>query len=222
LELRSAFIFEKIAARRLTKMVDTFSHHVQLRKRTLGALTDSNPENLYRAIDQIIKTFTSHGKLFICGNGGSAADAQHIAAEFVNGMTHPNGLHLPAIALTTDTSVLTAHANDYSFQSIFEVQLKALSRPGDCVLFLTTSGKSSNIVKAIEYCTEMDLPAIVITGNHSNLDNFDLISIKIPTVDTQIIQEMSLILEHYVCLEVIAELQRLKTNRSEGVSSDIN
>lgn len=198
-------------------MIDAFGDFVELRQSTLANLKAFNAENLYKAIRQIIETFSNNGHLFICGNGGSAADAQHIAAEFINGMSHPNDLHLPAIALTTDTSVLTAHSNDYDFKSVFEVQLKALSKPGDCVLFLTTSGKSKNILTAIEYCLKKGLPSIVLTGNHSNLNNFDLISIKIPTSDTQIIQEMSLIVEHYICGEVIAELRKQKPITTKGV-----
>ena len=203
-------------------MYHSFSDFAELRKSCVSSLQNISPEGLKNAIKQIVETFANNGQLYICGNGGSAADAQHIAAEFINGMNHPNNLHLPAIALTTDTSVLTAHSNDYNFHTVFEVQLKALAKPGDCALFLTTSGKSKNILKAIEYCARIGLPSIVLTGENTNLDKFNLICIKIPAVDTQIIQEMSLIVEHYLCGEVITELRKFKINSDKGIKHDIN
>lgn len=203
-------------------MVNTLSNYLESRKLTLQILIDSHSHYVDAAITQITRTFANNGKLFICGNGGSAADAQHIAAEFVNGMTHPNNVHLPAIALTTDSSVLTAHSNDYSFNSVFEVQLKALSNKGDCVLFLTTSGKSKNILKAIEFCSKKGLPSIVITGDHLNLDKYDLITVKIPSSNTQVIQEVSLILEHYICEKVIDKFRKQTMLTIDGTSNVIN
>jgi len=160
-------------------------------------------ENIELAIEQIISTFRSGGKVLICGNGGSAADAQHVAAEFVNGMTHPNTLHLPAIALTTDSSIITSHANDYSFDGIFELQLKALANPQDCVILLTTSGKSLNILKALKYCEISGIASIVISGDTSDFSNRCNVAIKLPTSDTQIAQELTLIVEHFICEKVI-------------------
>lgn len=174
----------------------------------LEGLSQSIHQNLDKVIIEVTKTFSSNGKLFICGNGGSAADAQHIAAEFVNGMSHPNDLHFAAIALTTDTSILTSHANDYSFDGVFEVQLKALASPGDCVLLLSTSGKSRNITQALKYCRESHITSILITGENAFQNDNQTIVLNIPSTDTQIIQEISLMIEHYICEKVIENMKK--------------
>ncbi|RLB79396.1 MAG: phosphoheptose isomerase, partial [Deltaproteobacteria bacterium] len=108
-----------------------------------------NIEKLIFLSERIAQAFTNNKKLMICGNGGSAADAQHIAAEFVNRyeMERPS---LPAIALTTDTSVLTSIGNDYSFKEIFSKQIKAMGLDGDVLLAISTSGNSENVVKAVK------------------------------------------------------------------------
>lgn len=195
-------------------MIHAFDQYVELRKQTLEKLLNSDPRNLLHAIGKIIETFNNNGKLFTCGNGGSAADAQHVAAEFVNGMSHPNDLHLPAISLTTDTSILTSHANDYNFDGVFELQLRALASPGDCVLLLTTSGKSRNILQALKYCQNHDLTPIVITGNNSLLENDSTIVVSVPSANTQIIQEMTLIVEHFICEKVIEALKPARSHVS--------
>lgn len=188
-------------------MVQSFQEYVSSRSVALNKIHESLGENLEWAISEISKTFKNEGRLFICGNGGSAADAQHVAAEFVNGMSHPNNLHLPAIALSTDTSVITAHANDYSFDGVFEVQLRALAKPGDCVLLLTTSGKSRNVAHALKYCQKFGISSIVITGNSVKMSDYSMITIAIPSSNTQVIQELTLIVEHYICERVIEGLR---------------
>jgi D-sedoheptulose 7-phosphate isomerase len=188
-------------------MEKTFEQHLDLRLLALKGIQDSHENLIERAVEEITKTFKTGGKLFICGNGGSAADAQHVAAEFVNGMSHPNELHLAAIALTTDTSIITSHANDYNFEGIFEVQLRALANSGDCVLLLTTSGKSRNIIRALKYCQDHKITPIVISGEHSMLDKDAGLVLRIPSSNTQVIQEVTLIIEHYICERVIENLR---------------
>ncbi len=190
------------------KLNSSFEDHLKSRLFALQIMKDSSKLDIDRAVNRIIQCFASGGKVFICGNGGSAADAQHVAAEFVNGMSHPNDLHLPAIALTTDTSVITSHANDYNFDGVFEVQLKALARPGDCVLLLTTSGKSRNIIQALEYCQDFELMSIVITGKNSIISHESTIVLTIPSANTQVIQELTLIIEHFICEKVIETLKQ--------------
>ena len=188
-------------------MSNTFEMHLEARLTAIQGIENSHAEIIERAVAELIRTFKNQGRLFICGNGGSAADAQHVAAEFVNGMSHPNELHLPAIALTTDTSIITSHANDYNFDGIFEVQLKALANPGDCVLLLTTSGKSRNIIRALKYCQDNKLTPIVITGEHSISNNDAGLVLRIPSANTQVIQELTLIIEHFICGKVIQGLK---------------
>lgn len=188
-------------------MNNTLEIHLEARLIAIHRIENSHAEIIERAVAELIQTFKNCGKLFICGNGGSAADAQHVAAEFVNGMSHPNEMHLPAIALTTDTSIITSHSNDYNFDGIFEVQLKALAKPGDCVLLLTTSGKSRNIIRALKYCQDHKLTSIVITGENSILNKDAGLVLRIPSADTQIIQELTLIMEHFICEKVIQGLK---------------
>lgn len=139
------------------------------------------------------------GKLMLCGNGGSAADAQHVAGEFVNRflMDRPG---LPAIALTTDSSVLTAIANDDSFDRVFARQLEALARKGDVLLAISTSGNSPNILAALDAAREKELYAIGLSGGSGGkmAGKCDLL-IAVPDERTPLIQEMHLAAEHVFC-----------------------
>lgn len=144
------------------------------------------------------QTFEKGGKLLICGNGGSAADAQHMAAEMVSRMLHERKIHLPAIALTTDTSNITAIANDYSYDQIFEFQVKALGRPGDVLLGISTSGNSKNVIKAVDAAKDAGLYTVSLTGGsggklremtHLNLN------VRLGT-NASMIQETHITIEH--------------------------
>ena len=120
-------------------------------------------EGFARAVEAVTERYRAGGRLYIAGNGGSAADAQHLAAEFVSRLARDRA-PLPAEALTTDSSILTAIGNDYGFENVFSRQLAGKARAGDVFLAITTSGRSANIVKALEQCREMRLPSIVFTG----------------------------------------------------------
>jgi len=128
-------------------------------------------ENLPRFLDAIklvSQAFERGNKLLLLGNGGSAADAQHIAAEFVNRFIIDRP-PLPAIALTTDTSILTSVANDSAFQDIFARQIKALGKEGDVVIGLSTSGNSPNVIRALEVAKEMGIKTVALTGNDGGM-----------------------------------------------------
>ena len=122
-----------------------------------------NIKLLEQIADQIVKTFQLGNKILLCGNGGSAADAQHIAAEFI-GRFKRERKSLPAVALTTDTSVLTALANDYSYESVFSRQVEGLGEKGDILIALSTSGTSKNVVEAVKRAKELGLITIGFTG----------------------------------------------------------
>ncbi|GAG28409.1 unnamed protein product, partial [marine sediment metagenome] len=122
-----------------------------------------NLSNLVQAAEKIALAFTSDRKLLLCGNGGSAADAQHIAAEFVNRYTLERP-PLPAIALTTDTSVITSIGNDYSFDDIFSKQVKALGVEGDVLLAISTSGNSTNVLSAVKDARSQGIYTIGLIG----------------------------------------------------------
>jgi len=159
-------------------------------------------ENLSRLLD-VIKLishcFEAGNKLFFFGNGGSAADAQHLAAEFVNRyiMDRPP---LPAIALTTDTSILTSVSNDFSFSEVFAKQLKALGKEGDVAVGISTSGTSLNIIKAFEVAKEMGMKTIALTGNDGgSLVKIADVSLIVPSASTPRIQEVHILIGHILC-----------------------
>jgi D-sedoheptulose 7-phosphate isomerase len=159
-------------------------------------------ENLSRLLDVvklISRCFEAGNKLFFFGNGGSAADAQHLAAEFVNRyiMDRPP---LPAIALTTDASILTSVSNDFSFSEIFSKQLKALGKEGDVAVGISTSGASPNIIKAFEVAKEMGMKTIALTGNDGgSLAKIADFSLIVPSSSTPRIQEAHILIGHILC-----------------------
>jgi D-sedoheptulose 7-phosphate isomerase len=141
-------------------------------------------------------------KLMVCGNGGSAADSQHLVAEFVSRLTVDRPA-LRAIALTTDTSILTAIGNDYSYDNVFERQVEALGLEGDVLLAISTSGNSKNCVKALKLAKAMGLHTIAYTGNKGGaMAALADINVIIPSDTTMNIQESHLALEHIYCMVV--------------------
>jgi len=159
-------------------------------------------ENLAKLLD-VIKlvshTFESGNKLFFFGNGGSAADAQHMAAEFVNRyiMNRPP---LPAIALTTDTSILTSVSNDFAFSEIFAKQLRALGKERDVAIGITTTGNSPNIIKAFEVAKEMGMKTVAFTGNDGGaIGKMVDFSLVVPSTSTPRIQEAHILIGHILC-----------------------
>ena len=157
-------------------------------------------ELIVRAANLIVDTFRSGGKVLLCGNGGSAADCQHVAAEFVNRLTvnfeRPG---LPAIALTTDTSFLTAFANDCGFEGVFERQVRTLGKPGDVLIGISTSGNSMNVIRAVEAARAANMRTIVLTGSSGRLAGMANVAISVPSANTQYIQEAHLTIEHILC-----------------------
>jgi D-sedoheptulose 7-phosphate isomerase len=141
-------------------------------------------------------------KLMVCGNGGSAADAQHLVAEFVSRLTVDRPA-LRAIALTTDTSILTAIGNDFHYDNVFERQVEALGIAGDVLLAISTSGNSKNCVKALKLAKQMGLHTIAYTGNNGGtMASLADINVIVPSDTTMNIQESHLALEHIYCMVV--------------------
>ncbi len=154
------------------------------------------------AIDILFLTLTNNGKVLVCGNGGSAADAQHFAAELI-GRFEQERPSLAALALTTDTSILTAVANDYDFTEVFARQIRGLGQAGDVLIALSTSGYSANVLAAIEAAHERDMRVIALTGKGGGavlqaLNAHDL-SLCVPAERTSRIQEIHLLTLHCLC-----------------------
>lgn len=138
------------------------------------------------------------GRILIAGNGGSAADAQHIAAEFVSRFMYDRP-GLPAIALTTDTSMLTAIGNDYGFERLFERQLEANARSGDIFIGITTSGNSPNVLRAIERCRDLGVSSVGLAGNGGKIQTMCDYLIAVPSPSTPRIQEAHITIGHIIC-----------------------
>ena len=164
---------------------------------------------IVEAVHAIIACVTSGGKVLACGNGGSAADAQHFSAEFV-GRFERDRPELAAIALTTDTSIITAIANDYDFNVIFSRQVRALGQPGDVLLAISTSGNSGNVLAAIEAAHEREMVVIGLTGRGGGKMNQALrdtdVHICVPHERTARVQEVHILALHCICDAVDAQL----------------
>jgi len=146
----------------------------------------------------IAEAFKAGRKLLLFGNGGSAADAQHIAAELMNRFLIERP-PLPAIALTTDTSILTSIANDYAFDEIFSKQVKALGKKGDVALGITTSGSSGNVLKALRAAKKLGMTTIALTGEGGKAASLADIALQIPSRSTPRIQEAHIAVGHILC-----------------------
>jgi len=157
-------------------------------------------DSILEVADLITDTFRSGGKVLLCGNGGSAADCQHMAAEFVSRLTKDfDRPGLPAIALTTDTSILTAFANDCGYEGVFERQVRALGKPGDVLVGISTSGNSVNVLRAVEAAREMGMKTVGLLGMGGALKDRVDYPIAIPSRETQHVQEALLSVEHILC-----------------------
>ena len=166
------------------------------------AFVRESADDLLRLADWIRETFEDGGKLLIFGNGGSAADAQHLAAEFVNRFLI-NRRPLPALALTTDSSVLTSIGNDFSFDQVFVKQVQALGRPEDLALGISTSGTSANVVKGMQAAREIGMRTAALTGGTvrpgGDLAALCDLVLNVPADATPHIQETHLWIEHVLC-----------------------
>jgi len=173
----------------------TFLESADLKK----AFIEENRERIYRVFLEIAERVKEGKKILLCGNGGSAADCQHIAAELV-GRFSMERRALPAIALTTDTSILTAVANDYSFDKIFERQVEALGEEGDVLIGISTSGNSKNVVNAVKRAKEKGLLTVGFLGKDGGeLAGLCHHSFVVKSHSTPRIQEVHITLGHVLC-----------------------
>ncbi|HWO02409.1 MAG TPA: D-sedoheptulose 7-phosphate isomerase [Blastocatellia bacterium] len=171
---------------------------------TKRAFFESHSNEVARAAELLIATFREGGKVLVFGNGGSAADAQHIAAELVNRLNYDRP-PIAAIALTTDTSILTSIGNDSTFDELFERQLRALGRAGDVALAISTSGNSANVLRAVEAARELRIKTIGLTGGAGGrLASAVDLALIVRAMSTQRIQETHITIAHILC-ELVEE-----------------
>jgi D-sedoheptulose 7-phosphate isomerase len=161
---------------------------------------EQSGEVIEQITDAMVRCFRQGNKLLICGNGGSAADAQHVAGEFVNRFRLDHAA-LPALALTTDTSILTCVGNDSAFENIFSRQVEALAKPGDILVGISTSGGSPNILKALDAGRALGLTTIGFTGENgpAKMSPKCDLCLVVPSSDTPRIQESHIFVWHVIC-----------------------
>ena len=163
---------------------------------------DTLPALIVSAGERILQCLLQDGKVLSCGNGGSAGDAQHFSSEMLNRFERERPA-LPAIALSTDTSTLTSIANDYSYNEVFSKQIRALGKPGDILLAVSTSGNSPNIVQAIQAAHDREMHVVALTGKDggdmASILSGDDVEVRVPSKSTARIQEVHLLVIHSLC-----------------------
>lgn len=170
-------------------------------KKAHDELAKTLPAELEKTASHIIKVLNNGGKVIIFGNGGSAADSQHFAAELV-GRFKKDRCPLPAIALNTNVSTLTSVANDYTYAKVFSRQIEALGKKGDAAIGISTSGNSENVIEALKSARELGLSTISFTGKKAaRIDEFSDFTLKMPAESTPRIQEL-----HILCIHILCEL----------------
>ena len=176
----------------------TFSVVLEEHQSMMARLADCSGV-IEAAGELLINTLKQGGKVLLCGNGGSAADCQHIAAEFVVRYEKKRRA-MAAIALTTDTSILTAHANDYDFETVFSRQVEALGNTKDCLIAISTSGTSKNILSAVEAAKAKGMMVIGLAGGEGGeLSKLATVSVIVPSMVTARIQEAHILIGHWWC-----------------------
>jgi D-sedoheptulose 7-phosphate isomerase len=182
----------------VTRVAELFNDSIEIKQRAAEVLCPVVAE----VAEALIRCLVEGHKLLVCGNGGSAADAQHFAAEMLNRFEAERP-GLPAIALTTDSSTLTSIANDYQFSDVFARQVRALGQSGDVLLCVTTSGNSANIVSAIEAAHDRDMPVVLLSGRDGGAAAVALaqgdLEIRVPSGSTARTQEVHILVLHCLC-----------------------
>ena len=179
--------------------LDTIAKEFNAHKETIEKTIETLPQTLADASKLAVKTLQNGNKILLCGNGGSAADAQHIAAE-LTGRYKSERRGLPGIALTTDTSALTAIGNDYGYNRVFDRQVEALAQPGDLLIGISTSGNSANVLSALTLAKELGCTTIGFSGRDGGqMNEVCDINLVVPSNDTPRIQEMHILFGHTIC-----------------------
>jgi len=177
-------------------------NELQAHKETIEKTIENMVPSIQKASELIVSTLKRGNKVLLCGNGGSAADAQHIAAE-LTGRYKSERRGLPALALTTDTSALTAISNDYGYARVFDRQVEALANKGDLLIGISTSGNSENILSALSFAKELGCQTLGMSGKSGGkMNEVCHLNLVVPANDTPRIQEMHILIGHILCQAV--------------------
>ena len=177
------------------RIIEIFANSARIKRATL----DKNADQIEDMVELLVRSLRKGGKILFFGNGGSAADSQHIAAEFI-GRFKKERQALAAIALTTDSSVLTCLGNNYSYEIIFSRQIEALGRPGDVAFGISTSGDSENVVLGLQKAAEMQMETVALTGNGGGrMRGIADLHLDVPSTETSHIQEAHMCIYHTIC-----------------------
>jgi len=183
-------------------MQDMITHELQAHQKTIEKTIELMTSSIEQACHLMVDTLKNGNKILLIGNGGSAADAQHIAAE-LTGRYKSERRGLPAIALTTDTSALTAISNDYGYGRVFDRQVEALANKGDLLIGISTSGNSANILSAFRVASELGCKTLGMSGkNGGEMNDACDLNLVVPSDNTPRIQEMHILIGHIVCQAV--------------------
>ena len=191
-------------------MKNIIKNYLETSKNNLNIFLNADHKIIILAVKSLAKTIKSNKKILICGNGGSASDAQHFAAELV-GRFKKDRKAFPAISLNTDTSAITAIANDYDYSKVFSRQIEGIGNKGDLLFAISTSGKSKNIIEAALTARSKNIKVIGLTGaKNSILEKCSDICIKAPSEITSHIQELHITIIHLLCILVELEILEKK------------
>lgn len=172
-------------------------------------MLNENQEAIQKACELMLYSVMSGNKILWCGNGGSAADSQHMSAELMGGLRSHNRDPIPSIALTTDSSFVTAWSNDTAFDYIFSRQIDGIGSSGDVLVAISTSGNSTNVLNAIRSAQLKKIKSVILTGkSQGKMKGMGDIMISVPTNDTQRVQECHLLVEHILCEYLEAEYKK--------------
>ena len=157
-------------------------------------------KNIFNSVELMVKALTKNKKILFCGNGGSAADSLHLSSELIAYFLDKNRRSIPAISLTSNSSVLTSISNDKNFSSVFSRQIEGLGEAGDILFAISTSGKSKNIIHAIKTAKKMNIKVVFLTSDNVNKNNrLSNVTIRVPSKKVDRIQEMHIAVGHFIC-----------------------
>ena len=182
------------------KIEKLIKDRISLSSKIINNLIDDCSSEIFSASNIIKSSFLNKGKIFWCGNGGSASQAQHLSTEIIAGMNRHDLIPKSSICLNTDSTFLTAWSNDVGYDSIFSRQLQGIASKNDVLISISTSGNSKNIINAILEAKKIGMKTIAMTGmTGGNLRNLSNVDIKVPSNNTQNIQESHLVIGHIIC-----------------------